>query len=416
MNKTKPFCISKKRVKAAWEKVRANKGTYGVDEESIEDFELNLKDNLYKLWNRMSSGTYFPPAVREVEIPKAGGKEVRKLGIPTVTDRIGQAVVKSYLEPIVEPKFNEDSYGYRPKKSALEAVGVARQRSWQYDWCIDLDIKGFFDNLDHELIMKAVEFHTEAKWIHLYIKRWLEAPQQIKSGEMEQRESGTPQGGVISPLLANIFMHHAFDEWMKRNFPKVRFERFADDVLIHCISQSQAEEMLEKIKIRLKECNLEVHPDKTKIVYCKDQKRKGSYENESFDFLGYTFRPRLTQNKRGKKFVGFLPAVSGRSAKQIRQEIRSWNIQLKSDKNLTDLARMFNIKVQGWVNYYGAYYPSVMYPLLNNIEHYLVCWAMRKYKRLRGRKRQAREWLKSVRKRETDLFVHWRLGLKSYVG
>jgi len=413
LNKTKPFCISKKSVKAAWEKVRANKGTYGVDEKSIEDFELNLKDNLYKLWNRMSSGTYFPPAVREVEIPKTGGKEVRKLGIPTVEDRIGQAVVKSYLEPIVDPKFHEDSYGYRPKKSALEAVGVARQRSWQYDWCIDLDIKGFFDNLDHELIMKAVKFHTEVKWIHLYINRWLEAPQQIKNGEMEQRESGTPQGGVISPLLANIFMHHAFDEWMKRNFPKVRFERFADDVLIHCISQSQAEEVLEKIKIRLKECNLEVHPDKTKIVYCKDQKRKGSYENENFDFLGYTFRPRLTQNKRGKKFVGFLPAVSGRSARQIRQVIRSWNIQLKSDENLTDLARMFNVKVQGWVNYYGTYYSSELYPLLNNIEHYLVRWAMRKYKRLRGRKRQAREWLRSVRKRETDLFVHWRLNLKS---
>ena len=298
----------------------------------------------------------------------------------------------------------------------MEAVGVARQRSWQYDWCIDLDIKGFFDNLDHELMMKAVKFHTEAKWIHLYIKKWLEAPQQIKSGEMMQRESGTPQGGVISPLLANIFMHHAFDEWMKRNFPKVKFERFADDIVTHCISYKQAEEMLEEIKIRLRKCNLEVHPDKTKIVYCKDQKRKGSYENENFDFLGYTFRPRLTQNKRGKKFVGFLPAVSRRSAKQIRQEIRSWNIQLKSDKNLTDLARMFNIKVQGWVNYYGAYYPSEFYPILDNVEHYLVRWAMRKYKRLRGRKRQAKKWLKSVRKRETDLFVHWRLSLKSQVG
>lgn len=415
MDKTKPFCISKKSVMAAWERVKANKGTFGIDEESIEDFESNLKSNLYKLWNRMSSGTYFPPPVRVVEIPKSDSN-VRLLGIPTVSDRVAQAVVKSYLEPIVEPKFHEDSYGYRPKKSALEAVGVARERCWRQAWCIDLDIKGFFDNLDHELLMKAVKFHTDEKWIHLYVERWLKAPLQREDGELIKREKGTSQGGVASPLLANIFMHHAFDDWMKRHFPEIKFERFADDILAHCSSLKQAEKVLEEIRIRLKECGLELHPEKTKIVYCKDSDRKGSYEHESFDFLGYTFRPRLSMNRMGKCFVNFTPAVSKRAASRIRKEIRSWKIHLRSDKNIDDLARMFNAFVQGWVNYYGRYYKSAMYPFLRNIEGYLIRWVMRKYKRFQGHKQRAKKWLGRVRKREPRLFVHWRLGLGSPVG
>lgn len=400
---------------AAWERVKANKGTCGIDEESIEDFELNLKDNLYKLWNRMSSGTYFPPPVRAVEIPKSDGSK-RLLGIPTVSDRIAQSVVKIYLEPIVETKFHEDSYGYRPGKSALDAVGVARQRCWRQDWCIDLDIKGFFDNLDHELMMKAIRFHTDEKWIHLYIERWLKATLRLESGELIERELGTPQGGVASPLLANIFMHHAFDDWMKRQFPEVRFERFADDILAHCSSQMQAERVPEEIRIRLKECGLELHPEKTKIVYCKDVDRKGSYECESFDFLGYTFRPRLSMNKQGKAFVNFTPAIGNQAANHIREEIRSWKIHLRSDKSITDLARMFNAQVQGWVNYYGRYYKSAMYPFLRNMERFLIRWVMRKYKRLQGHKRRATNWLGRVRKREPRLFVHWKLGLGSKVG
>src|SRR3989338_1824135 len=247
MNKTRPFCISKRSVMAAWEKVRANKGAYGVDEESIEDFESKLKGNLYKIWNRMSSGSYFPPAVRAVEIPKSDGRK-RILGIPTVSDRIAQAVVKDYLEPIVEPKFHADSYGYRPGKSALDAVGVARERCWRQAWCIDLDIKGFFDNLDHILMMKAVRFHTDEKWIHLYVERWLKAPLQKEDGTLIERNLGTPQGGVCSPLLANLFMHHAFDEWIKKLFPAVKFERYADDLLAHCSSLKQAEKVLEAIR------------------------------------------------------------------------------------------------------------------------------------------------------------------------
>jgi len=400
---------------AAWERVKANKGAFGVDEESIEDFELNLKSNLYKLWNRMSSGTYFPPPVRAVEIPKSDG-QTRLLGIPTVSDRVAQTVAKLYLEPLVEPTFHEDSYGYRPGKSALDAVGTARKRCWRQDWCIDLDIKGFFDNLDHELMMKAIKFHTDEKWIHLYIERWLKASLQREDGELIKREKGTPQGGVVSPLLANIFMHYAFDKWMKRRFPEVKFERFADDILAHCSSLKQAERVLEEIRIRLKECGLELHPEKTKIVYCKDVDRKGSYEHERFDFLGYTFRPRLSKNKMGKCFVNFTPAVSQRAANRIRKEIRSWKIHLRSDKNIDDLARMFNAYVQGWVNYYGRYYKSAMYPFLRNIEGYLIRWVMRKYKRFQGHKQRARKWLGCVRKREPRLFVHWRLGLGSPVG
>lgn len=415
MNKTKPFCISKKSVMVAWERVKANKGSHGIDEESIQDFESNLKDNLYKVWNRMSSGTYFPPPVRAVEIPKADGR-TRLLGIPTISDRVAQDVVKQVLEPNLEPKFHENSYGYRPGKSALDAVGIARKRCWQKDWCIDLDIKGFFDNLDHTLMMKAVRFHTEEKWIHLYVERWLKAPIQYRDGKVIERSAGTPQGGVISPLLANLFMHHAFDEWMKKHFPTVKFERFADDVLVHCSSLSQAKKILEEIRARLKECGLELHPEKTKIVYCKDSDRKGSYENESFDFLGYTFRPRLSKNKYGKMFVNFSPAMSKRAANKIRKEIRSWVLHLRSDKSITDLARMFNAKVQGWINYYGRYYKSAMYPILRNIERFLARWVMRKYKRYQHHKQRARFWLGRVRKREPKLFVHWRMGLGSAVG
>ena len=415
MNKTKPFDISKRSVMAAWKRVKANKGSYGVDKESIEDFESKLKDNLYKIWNRMSSGTYFPPPVRAVEISKSDGRK-RLLGIPTISDRVAQAVVKQQLEPIVEPKFHEDSYGYRPGKSALDAVGVARKRCWKQDWCIDLDIKGFFDNLDHGLMMKAIRVHTKEKWIHLYVERWLKASIQCKDGELKERSKGTPQGGVISPLLANIFMHHAFDDWMERHFSYVKFERYADDILAHVSSLKQAEKVLEAIKSRLKECGLELHPEKTKIVYCKDVDRKGSYKNESFDFLGYTFRPRLSKNKRGKTFVNFTPAISRKAANRIKKEIRSWKIHLRSDKNLTDLARMFNAQVQGWVNYYGRYYKSAMYPFLRNMERYLIRWATRKYKKMQGHKRKAKYWLGRIRKREPSLFVHWRMGLGSPVG
>lgn len=412
MDKTKSFDISKYRVWEAYKRVKANKGAAGIDDESIEDFEQDQKNNLYKIWNRMSSGSYFPPPVRTVSIPKSNGG-IRKLGIPTVGDRIAQMVVKLYLEPEVEPLFHPDSYGYRPGKSAHDAVATARERCWKYNYVIDLDIKGFFDNLDHSLIMKAVKKHTNEEWILLYIERWLKASIQQEDGTMVGRDRGTPQGSVISPLIANLFMHHAFDSWMAEQFPTVPFERYADDALVHCKTLKQAEFVLEAIRKRLEQCKLELHPDKTKTVYCKDADRKGSHENERFDFLGFTFRPRLSKNKRGKHFVNFTPAISNKAKKAISQTIRSWRINMRSDKSLVDLAHMFNAYVQGWVNYYGRFYKSAMYPILRHIELFLIQWAMRKYKRFRRHQSRARRWLGGIARRQPNLFVHWRLGLKS---
>ena len=413
VDEAKPYRISKQQVYAAFLRVKANKGAAGIDDETIEAFESKLKDNLYRIWNRMSSGSYFPPAVKAVEIPKSDGK-TRLLGIPTVADRIAQTVVKAQLEPIVEPKFYEDSYGYRPGKSAHQALAAARKRCWKYNWAIDIDVRGFFDNLDHELTMKAVRHHTHLKWVILYIERWLKAPLQT-ADELQERSKGVPQGGVVSPLIANIFMHHAFDDWMKRQHADVPFERYADDLLAHCRSYEEAKQVLESIRERLKACGLELHPDKTKIVYCKDDDRRGRHEHEKFDFLGYTFRPRRSKNRWGKMFVNFSPAVSDKAAKAIRAEIRSWHIGKRSDKTLNDLANMFNATVRGWINYYGAFYRSMLYPTLRQLEADLVLWAKRKYKRLRRHHTRAIHWLGRIARREPNLFAHWELGLMSPV-
>ena len=412
MDKTKPFYISKHVVWEAYLRVKANKGAAGIDEQSIADFERELKNNLYKIWNRMSSGSYFPPPVRTVSIPKSGGG-LRKLGIPTVGDRIAQMVVKLYLEPEVEGHFHPDSYGYRPGKSALDAVGRARERCWKYDYVIDLDIKGFFDNLEHSLIMRAVKKHTNSEWMLLYIERWLKAPTQLEDGTLVERDRGTPQGSVISPLLANLFMHHAFDKWMQENHPYAPFERYADDVVVHCKSEQQAKYVLTAIAKRLAQCKLELHPEKTRIVYCKDGKRKGSYEHERFDFLGFTFRPRLSKDKKGRYFVNFSPGISDKAGKTISGRIRSWRLHLRSDRTLEELAQMVNPRVQGWINYYGSYYRSAIHQHLRQIEAYLVRWAIRKYKRFKRNKPWAREWLGRVARREPGLFAHWRLGLRS---
>jgi RNA-directed DNA polymerase len=397
----------------AYLRVKANQGAAGVDGESIEEFERNLKGNLYKLWNRMSSGSYFPPPVRMVEIPKPGGRGTRVLGVPTVADRIAQTVVKMYLEPKVEPIFHPDSYGYRPGRSALQAVGACRTRCWRRDWVIDLDIKAFFDTLDHELMLRAVRHHTDEKWILLYVERWLKAPLQQEDGTRVAREHGSPQGSAVSPLLANLFMHYAFDAWMKRTFPLAEWERYCDDIVVHCKNEAQARFVLGRITARLAACRLTVNPAKTRIVYCKDDDRRGSAEHERFDFLGYTFRPRLSRSKKHDRFfVNFSPAVSDDAAKAIRQEIRSWKLQLRSDKSLRDLAYMFNPIVRGWVNYYGRYYPSMLYPTLRNLNRYLVRWARNKYRRLRIHGRRARKFLAGVARREPNLFAHWRFGMR----
>jgi len=411
MSEVKPFCISKQEVWEAYQQVKANKGAAGVDEQTIADFERKLKSNLYKLWNRLSSGSYFPPPVRTVKIPKADGGE-RKLGIPTVSDRIAQMVVKSRLEPAVEPLFHPDSYGYRPRKSALDAVGQARQRCWRYDWVVDLDIKGFFDNIDYELLMRAVRKHAKDKWVVLYIERWLKAPVQEADGLLVPREQGTPQGGVISPLLANLFLHYAFDVWMSRNYPHVPFERYADDAIVHCSTEREAQEVRAAIAGRLQNCRLELHPEKTKVVYCKDDDRRGNYPNEKFDFLGYTFRPRRSKNRYGKFFINFSPAVSDKAGKAIRAEIRSWKLHLRSDKSIADLSRMFNPIVRGWLQYYGRYYRSALYPLMRQLDRSLARWAYRKYKKLRGHQRRATHWLARISRRDGRLFAHWQMGVR----
>ena len=415
MKKAKPFEISKQVVWKAWKQVKANKGAAGVDSETIADFERNLKDNLYKIWNRMSSGSYFPPPVRAVAIPKKTGGE-RVLGIPAVSDRIAQTVVKMYLEPLVEPKFHEDSYGYRPGKSAIQAIKVTRQRCWRYNWVLEFDIKGLFDNIDHDLLMKAVGHHTPCKWILVYIERWLKAPFQKEDGTLVEREKGTPQGGVVSPVLSNLFLHYVFDKWMERNYPQNPFCRYADDAVAHCRNEAEVHRLQTALEIRFKECGLELHPQKTKIVYCKDDDRRGDYPNTSFDFLGFTFRPRRSRNRRGKHFINFTPAVSNKAGKAMRQTARRWKMHLRSDKTLEDLSRMFGPVIRGWINYYGSFYKSALYKTLRHLNRTLVRWAIRKYKRLRGHRRRAEYWLGRIARKQPQLFPHWQMGIKPMAG
>lgn len=414
MGEAKSFDISKLAVWDAYIRVKRNDGGAGVDAVSLGVFEEDLKNNLYKIWNRMSSGSYFPPPVRTVLIPKPGG--TRTLGIPTVADRIAQMTVKLYLEPVLEPIFDVDSYGYRPGKSALDALNATRSRCWQFDWVVDLDIKGFFDNIDHDLMMKAVCSHTDCKWIRLYIERWLKAPVQMQDGKQVARSLGTPQGGVISPLLANLFLHYAFDAWMRRTYPGAPFERYADDVVIHCKSEEQALSIHRNLKERMENCKLELHPEKTKIAYCKDANRQGNYETVSFDFLGYTFRPRLSKNRWGKYFVNFSPAISRKAVVRIFGVIRDWQFNRRTPMDIEDLARFANPTIQGWINYYGRFCPSAMHSLMMHLNQRLVKWAMRKYKRFRFNEKRATHWLGRIAYREPGMFVHWRLGYKPSTG
>lgn len=415
MTKAKSFEIPKRLVWNAYKRVKANGGTSGVDEQSLSEFEESLGDHLYRIWNRMSSGSYFPPPVKAVQIPKKSGGE-RTLGIPTVSDRIAQAVVKIVLEPQVDPYFHKDSYGYRPGKSAHQAIAVTRKRCWRYDWVLEFDIQGLFDNIDHELLMKAVRYHTDCRWVLLYIERWLTAPLQKEDGTLVSREKGTPQGGVISPLLANLFLHYVFDRWMAANFPTLPFCRYADDGLVHCRNLKQAHYIRKRLSSRLKACGLKLHPDKTKVVYCKDRNREQDYETIQFDFLGYTFRPRSSKNHNGQLSVNFAPAISRTAAKAIRQKIRGWRLQLKSNKSIENLGRMFGPTIRGWINYYCAFYRSAFHPIANHLNWFLTRWAMRKFKRLRRHRRRAWHWLGQIARRQRYLFPHWQAGFVPSTG
>jgi RNA-directed DNA polymerase len=407
----KPFKITKKQVYEAYKAVKSNAGAAGVDKQTIEQFEADLQNNLYKLWNRMSSGSYFPPPVRAVPIPKKNGGQ-RILGIPTVADRIAQMVVKQLIEPDLDQIFLQDSYGYRPKKSALDAVGVTRERCWKYDWVLEFDIKGLFDNIDHELLLRAVRKHITCQWALLYIERWLTAPMEHEDGMKAERTCGTPQGGVVSPILANLFLHYAFDLWMTRTYPDLPWCRYADDGLVHCRTEQEAQALKAALQARLAECRLEMHPTKTKIVYCKDGKRKGTYPNTQFDFLGYCFRPRLVRRSRDNAlFWGFNPAVSASALKAMRDTIRKLDLRHQTHLALGEIARQINPLLRGWIEYYGRYAPSGLYPLLRYVNQTLLAWAMRKFKRFRGHKVRASRALQRVARESAKLFVHWRIGM-----
>jgi len=404
---TKPFKISKIEVFEAYKRVKRNKGGEGCDGISLHDFEVHLKCNLYKIWNRLSSGSYMPPPVLRVEIVKSDGG-IRPLGIPTVSDRIAQMVIKQRIEPGLDRIFHPDSYGYRSNKSALDAIGTTRQRCWKRAWVLDMDIKGFFDNINHELLMLAVTKHVQHKWMRLYIERWLKASVLHRDGRMETRDVGTPQGGVISPLLANLFLHYVFDMWVEKHWAGIQFERYADDIVCHCASEREAQRLMEVLTNRFESCGLTLHPEKTKIVYCKNSNNKLEYSHMSFDFLGHTFKPQLIRTKAGIFKVSFLPTISGRAAKAIRSKIQDWNLVKNSRHDLTSIAKSKRSTLAGWINFFGKYGRAGIKRTLFYLTEELVRWAKRKYKRL-NTKRKAARWIKGVRRREPDLFVHWEI-------
>jgi RNA-directed DNA polymerase len=402
----KPFAISKQAVWEAFRKVRSNQGAPGVDGQTIEGFEADLRNNLYRVWNRMSSGSYFPPPVRAVDVDKPHGGGVRRLGVPTVADRVAQTVVAMEVEKVVEPKFHPDSYGYRPGRSPLDAVEACRRRCFTHPWVVDLDVEKFFDSVPWDLIVKAVEANTDQKWVRLYVKRWLQAPVQLADGTLVQRDRGTPQGSPISPLLTNLFMHYALDTWMARQFPTVPFERYCDDAVVHCVSEKQARYLRARIAARLRQLGLRLHPDKTRIVFCPQAGREGSAEHTSFTFLGYQFRTRAARAKGGGLFNGFLPGVSPQATKKMNRVVKGWRLHRWTARTLNELAAWVNQTVPGWVRYYGRHYPSLLRPLLRRINAYILRWARNKYRRLRSFKK-ALAWWNGIVRRDPTLFTHW---------
>jgi group II intron reverse transcriptase/maturase len=403
----KPFDISKQEVWRAYLKVAANKGAAGVDMVGLEEFESDLKNNLYKIWNRMSSGSYFPPPVKAVKIPKAHGAGTRMLGVPTIGDRIAQTVVAARIEAAVEPKFHPDSYGYRTRRGALDAVGKCRERCWGYDWVIDLDVQKFFDTVPWDRIIAAVEANTALPWVILYVKRWLAAPIRMPDGRLAARDRGTPQGSAVSPVLANLFMHYAFDLWLAREFPGCPFERYADDGVVHCRTKAQAEAVLAALRDRMEKVGVRLHPEKTRIVYCKDGKRRGSHEYTEFTFLGFTFRARGVRARNGSVFTGFGPAASKEAIKKMSGRVKSWRLHALTGHGIGEIARVVNPVIRGWMQYYGAFYKTALYPLLRRINSYLVRWMRKKYRRLRPFKKAHEAW-KRVTSQYPTWFAHWR--------
>lgn len=410
---TKSLPITVEQVWSAYQEVRKNGKSAGVDELTLKGYEEVRSDELYKVWNRMASGSYFPPPVRRVEIPKTDGKK-RKLGIPTVSDRVAQTVVKHYLEPLLESHFHDNSFAYRPHKNAHDAVRQAAEQCRKKAWVLDLDIEGFFDNLDHGLMMRALERHTMEKWVLLYIERWLKAPIEHKDGTLEYPTKGSPQGGVVSPLLSNLYLHYAFDKWMSIYHSDVVFERYADDIVVHCATKQEAEHLLEAIRERLKQCGLRVHPAKTRIVYCKKSNRNDKHEEVSFDFLGFRFKPKKARNRQtGEIFTDFGPAsISSKSMKKILGTIKSKNIHRRVNEGLDDLSRDLAAHIRGWMNYFGRINKRFLYPVTDAINGRLIAWSTNRYKSLHGSSWQGRQWLRHIYRDYPNMFEHWKYGFR----
>jgi RNA-directed DNA polymerase len=403
----KPFDISKEEVWRAWLKVRANGGAAGADGVTLEAFEADLKDNLYKVWNRMSSGSYFPPPVKAVEIPKAHGRGTRTLGVPCVADRVAQTVAAARIEAAAEPVFHPGSFGYRPGRGALDAVAACRERCWRYDWVIDLDIRQFFDSVPWDLILRAVQAHVDLPWVILYVRRWLAAPVVMADGTVAERDRGTPQGSAVSPVLVNLFMHYAFDRWLAEHFPGCPFERYADDAVVHCRTLRQAREVLAALTERMEQAGLRLHPDKTTIVYCRDDNRRQPWDGPvTFTFLGYGFRARSQQNKHGELFTGFAPAISDDALAAKGDIARAWRLARKTTLTWADLRTMINQVVRGWMHYYGRFNRHELYPLLMRINHYIQQWMRKKYRRLRGLRALRAAW-KRITRQYPGTFAHW---------
>lgn len=407
--KTQP--ITKEQVWDAYCQVRKNGDSGGVDKLTLKDYEAVKSKELYKVWNRMASGSYFPSPVRRMEIPKEGGK-TRKLGIPTVNDRVAQMVVRHYLEPRLERIFHKHSFGYRPGRNAHMAVKQVKAECWKKSWVIDLDIEGFFDNLDHELLMRALRRHVEESWVLLYVERWLKAPIDLGEGRLKYPEKGSPQGGVISPLLSNLFLHYAFDRWMEINYPSITFERYADDIIVHCETIKQAEWLLVQIGKRLQSCNLQLHPEKTKIAYCKQSGRGASYERVTFDFLGFTFKPKKARKRTGELFLGFGPVISVRSVTRITAELKHLGLHRRTRHELTTLAEILDPKLRGWFNYYGRIDKWTFSLVMFKLNERLIKWACKRFKRFKRSTLRARKWLVGVYNDFPNLFYHWQLGFR----
>jgi RNA-directed DNA polymerase len=410
-NETRSVPVSKEQIWLAYKKVRSNQGSAGVDQIGMEEYDAERSKHLYKLWNRMASGSYFPPPVKEVEIPKKDGK-VRKLGIPTISDRVAQMVIKEYLEPRFEQIFSPHSYGYRPGKNAHQALSAVRANVRMLDWAIDLDIKGFFDNIDHEKLMLALKKHVNEKWCLMYIERWLQTPVQTITGELVAKHGkGTPQGGVISPLLANLFLHYAMDKWLEQTHSAVRYVRYADDAILHCKSKEQADYVLRNLNKRMRQCGLELHPEKTKLVYCRDYRRQGEYSNVKFDFLGYSFQPRTAKSKRdGALYLGYDCAISISSKKRIAEKMRELDIDHLTHKSIVGVAQFLEPYIRGWINYYGKFRLWEMNPVFQLLRRRLVMWARKRYKRYKTSLNRAYSWLERVKEQYPTLFYQWRVG------